>query len=61
MGFLDHAGLRGPGPLTVQVENGRNRFTGLHPVTAPVRITVTYADGSRQTTRVWLGLAAGWG
>ena len=61
MGFLHHAGLRGPGPLAVQVENGRNRFTGLHPVTTPVHITVTYADGSRQATTVWLDLAAGWG
>jgi hypothetical protein len=61
MGFLHHAGLRGPGPLAVQVENGRNRFTGLNPVTTPVRITVTYADGSRQVTKVWLGLAPGWG
>jgi hypothetical protein len=61
IGFLHRAGLRGPGPLAVQVENGRNRWTGIHPVSAPVRITVTYGDGSRQTTTVWVGLAAGWG
>jgi hypothetical protein len=61
MGFLHHAGLRGTGPLAVQVENGRNRFTGLQAVTAPVRITVTYGDGSQQVTTVWLDLAPGWG
>jgi hypothetical protein len=61
MGFLDHAGLRGPGPLTVQVENGRNRFTGVHPTTARAGVVVTYADGARQATTIRLGLAAGWG
>ena len=61
LGFLSHAGLRGPGPLAVQVENGRNRFTSLHGTTARVRVVATYADGARQTTTIRLGLAAGWG
>ena len=61
MGFLYHAGLRGPGPLTVQVENGRNRFTGVHPTKDRVRFVATYADGTRQATTIRVGLAAGWG
>jgi hypothetical protein len=61
MGFLYRAGLRGPGPLAVQVENGHNRWTGVHPVDAAVRLTITYADGSQQTTALRVELNPGWG
>jgi hypothetical protein len=60
-GFLTHAGLRGGGPLAVRVEDGRDRWTGVHPVDAPVRLTMTYADGSRRTTVVRVALSPGWG
>jgi hypothetical protein len=61
IGFLYRAGMRGPGPLAVRVENGRNRFTGVHPTSAQVRVVATYSDGARQATTVRLGLAPGWG
>lgn len=60
-GFLQPAGLRGPGPLAVQVENGRNRWTGRDPVSARVRLAIEYADGSRRVTELAVQLAAGWG
>ena len=61
VGFLHHAGLRGPGPLEVDVENGRNRWTGVHPVSAEVQLLITFPDGSETTTRVRAPLLAGWG
>lgn len=60
IGFLHHAGLR-HGPLAVQVEQGRNRWIGVPPVAATVRLVITYADGSRRATALRVGLAAGWG
>ena len=60
-GFLHHAGLRGRGPLAVRVENGHNRWTGVHPVELRVRLLITYADGSQLTTTVRTGLSPGWG
>jgi hypothetical protein len=59
-GFLRHAGLGGGGPLGVRTEGG-DHWTGVHPVTAPVRLTMTYADGSRRTTVVRVALSPGWG
>ena len=59
-GFLTHAGLRRNGPLGVRVEGG-DHWTGVHPVDAPVRLTVTYADGSRRTAVVRVSLSPGWG
>jgi hypothetical protein len=61
VGFLHHAGLRGPGPLAVRVENGRNRWTGVHPVSAEVQLLITFPDGSQATTRTRAPLLAGWG
>ena len=49
VGFLYDAGLR-HGPLAVRVENGRSRWTGIHPVNATVRLVITLADGSQQAT-----------
>ena len=60
-GFLNHAGLRGPGPLAVQVENGHNRWTGVHAVSARVRLVITGSDGTQQATMLRVPLAAGWG
>lgn len=59
-GFLQPAGLRN-GPLRVQVENGRNRWTGVKPVNARVRLLVTYANGTEATTSLTVPLMAGWG
>jgi hypothetical protein len=61
VGFIRHAGLRGPGPLAVQVENGRNRWTGVHTVSAAVQLLITFPDGATATTRVRAPLLAGWG
>jgi hypothetical protein len=60
VGFLHHAGLR-HGPLAVQVENGRSRWTGKHPVHANVNLVITLADGSRRTASVRVPLQAGYG
>jgi hypothetical protein len=60
-GYLHPAGLRGPGPLGVLVENHHNRWTGVHPVTAAVRVVITYADGSRRATTTRAALSPGWG
>jgi hypothetical protein len=61
IGFLHHAGLRGPGPLKVHIENRRNRFTAARPTIARARIVVTYPDGSRRSVTMRLSLAPGWG
>ncbi len=60
IGVLHHAGLR-HGPLAVRVENGRNRWTGKHPVDATLRLLITLADRSQVTTSVRLPLNPGWG
>jgi hypothetical protein len=60
-GFLDQAGLRGHGPLAVQNENGRDRWTARHPVSASVQLVITYRDGTQRKTRLRVGLAPGWG
>ena len=60
-GFLHHAGLRGSGPLAVQVENGRNRWTGVRPVSASVHLVISYRDCSQRATIVRVSLAPGWG
>jgi hypothetical protein len=60
VGFLHHAGLR-HGPLAVQVENGRNRWTGVHPVYARLAVLVTFGDGSQKATSLKVTLAPGWG
>jgi hypothetical protein len=60
-GFLQPAGLRGPGPLEVRTEHGNDYFTGAHPVTALVHVTITRADGSRVRTSVRAWLSPGWG
>ena len=60
VGFVHHAGLR-HGPLAVQVENGRNRWTGVHPVHATVRLLITMVGGLQEATNVRVRLAPGWG
>jgi hypothetical protein len=60
-GFLNAAGLRGGGPLAVQVENGLNRFTGDPPVRAMVRLVITARDGSERVTMPRVDLMPGWG
>jgi hypothetical protein len=40
----------GTGPLAVQAENGRDRWTARHPVSASVELVITYPDGSLRTT-----------
>ena len=60
VGFLHHAGLR-RGPLAVRVENGRNRWTGKHPVRTTTRLVITRADRSRVATTVSVSLNPGWG
>jgi hypothetical protein len=60
VGFLHHAGLR-HGALAVRVENGRNRWTGLHPVHAQVRLLITFRDHFREATSLNVPLQPGWG
>jgi hypothetical protein len=60
-GFLQPAGLRGPGPLAVRTEDGDDYFTGVHPVTARVWLTITLPNGSRVATSLPMGLSTGWG
>jgi hypothetical protein len=60
IGFLHHAGLR-HGALAVRVENGRNRWTGKHPVHATMRLVITLADRSRMATSANVRLSPGWG
>lgn len=60
VGFLNRAGLR-HGPLAVQVENGRNRWTGVHPVYARLGVVVTFDNGSQQATSLRVGLQPGFG
>jgi hypothetical protein len=59
-GFLQPAGLR-RGPLAVQTEGGRDHFTGVHPVSATVRLVITFADGSQRATQLDVLLSPGWG
>jgi hypothetical protein len=59
-GFLQPAGLRGPGPLAVRTEHGPDYFSGVHPVIAVVRVVITYADGSRVATSARSWLSPGW-
>lgn len=51
-GFLQHAGPGGAGPLAVRPG---------HRVSATVRLTITYANGTQQATKLRIGLAPGWG
>ncbi|MFL5782408.1 MAG: hypothetical protein ACJ760_13920 [Thermoleophilaceae bacterium] len=60
-GFLQPAGLRGPGPLEVATEQGDDYYTGVLPVSAPMHITITRSDGSRVRTVVRVDLKPGWG
>jgi hypothetical protein len=60
-GFLSHAGLHGHGPLAVRVKEGFSFWEGDPPVSTDVRLLITYADGSQQTTAVRVQLSPGWG
>jgi hypothetical protein len=60
-GYLQPAGLK-HGPLEVQPEPGTtDRWIGRKPVSATVRLTATYRDGSSASRTVRVELAAGWG
>jgi hypothetical protein len=59
-GFLQPAGLV-DGPLKVQVENGRSRWTGAKPVSARVKLLITRNGGNIDATSVRVGLSPGWG
>ena len=59
-GFLHPAGLR-DGALAVVTEDGRDRFTGRHPVRATVVLWVRDARGRIARTRLCVELRAGWG
>ena len=58
-GFLRNAGLRGRGALAIRVKNGF--WEGNPPVSADVRLLITFADGSQRTTKVRVQLSPGWG
>jgi hypothetical protein len=61
-GFLKPAGMLGRGPLAVAAEDRRlDAYTGRNLVSAPVRLVVTRADGSRVRTSVRAQLSPGWG
>ncbi|QEC49756.1 hypothetical protein FSW04_20725 [Baekduia soli] len=59
-GALQPAGLL-DGALEVTPDHGADRWYGRHPVSAPLRITPTYADGTRAVTTRTVPLAPGWG
>jgi hypothetical protein len=59
-GYPQPAGLI-DGALRVTPDAGRYRWYGRHPLTATLRITATYADGTTATTTRRVPLAAGWG
>jgi hypothetical protein len=59
-GFLQPAGLL-DGALRVQPDSPGERWTGVHPVDARVRLVITRADGKRRTTTLTVGLSPGWG
>jgi hypothetical protein len=59
-GFLQPAGLV-DGPLQLTPDASRSRWIGREPASATVRLRVTRADGSTSTTKLDVGLRAGWG
>jgi len=59
-GFLQPAGLLN-GALRVTPDAGRYRWYGRHPLTARLRITATYANGTTATTSRRVPVAPGWG
>jgi hypothetical protein len=59
-GFLQPAGLL-DGPLKVTADDGPDRWIGRTPVSADVRLWITYDDHRTAVTTVDIGLAAGWG
>ncbi|MDX6721008.1 MAG: hypothetical protein QOJ63_3262 [Solirubrobacteraceae bacterium] len=59
-GYLRHAGLV-DGALRVQPDQGRYHWYGHHPVTATIRLTATYPDGTRAQTVRHAPLSPGWG
>jgi len=59
-GFLQPAGLV-DGALALTEDDGPGRWIGHEPVSAPVELTITRADGGVSTTRLEVSLSAGWG
>ena len=63
-GYLQPAGLSEPGgPLELAREPGKpaDYWSGVEPVTATIRLTATYADGSRASRTIRAPLHPGWG
>jgi hypothetical protein len=58
--YLRHAGLL-DGALRVHPDQGRYHWYGRHPVTATIRLTATYPDGTHAQTIRRAPLAPGWG
>jgi hypothetical protein len=61
VGFLHPAGFWEKGPLAVRPDSRGGRFIGSTPVSAPVHLVITRADGSRRATTFTLSLSPGWG
>jgi len=59
-GFLQPAGLV-DGPLQLTPDAGHDRWIGREPLSATVRLRIEGADGRTKTTKVEVGLNAGWG
>ena len=63
-GYLQPAGLLDPGgPLAVRPEPGQppDYWSGVQPVTASIRLTATYSDGTTATKMIRAPLRPGWG
>jgi hypothetical protein len=63
-GYLQPAGLLDPGgPLAVVREPGRPHdfWSGVEPVTATIRLTAMYVDGTSATKTIRAPLHPGWG
>ncbi|MEA2157100.1 MAG: hypothetical protein QOE11_3240 [Solirubrobacteraceae bacterium] len=58
--YMRHAGLL-DGALRVHPDAGRYHWYGGHPVSADLRLTATYPDGTRAQTTRRVPLAPGWG
>jgi hypothetical protein len=60
-GFLQPAGLGGPGPLSVAAHAPGGRWEGDPAVEVPVTFTITREDGTRVQTTTPVPLSPGWG
>ena len=60
-GFVQPAGMRAPGALSVRPEDGADLYTGRNGIAPRVRLVITLADGTRLATSFRAELAPGWG